>query len=128
MIVDSFVSFSKEKYISLHFSCKISLLLINIILLRHCFLSVMFLLALPFSPSSSFFLDFFFSPPAILHLHLHPHFSALFSLSKGEAEGGGWSWGARDPPPSFCKLFFVTLSKTLRGGRHDYLVITLRFT
>ena len=87
MIVDSFVSFSKEKYISLHFSCKISLLLVNIILLRHCFLSVMFLLALPFSPSSSFFLNFFFPPPTILHLH--PHSSALFSLSKGEAEGGG---------------------------------------
>ena len=104
MIVDRFVSFSKEKYISLHFSCKISLLLINIILLRHCFFSVMFLLALPFSPSSSFFLDFFFSPPAILHLH--PHFSALFSLSKGEAEGGNGPGLPVTLPPPFVSLFF----------------------
>ena len=86
----------------------------------------MFLLALPFSPSYSFFFNFFLSPPAILHLH--PHFPALFSLSKGEAEGGGGPGVPVTLPPHFGSFFFVTLSKTLRGGRHDYLVITLRLT
>lgn len=73
------------------------------------FLPQFFLLSLGYSSSSSSFLRIF------------------FSLQGRSRRGGGPGVPVTLPPP-FVSLFFVTLSKTLRGGRHDYLVITLRLT